>query len=171
MKSENNSPLKFRFMEQRMKSMRKVRTFLAVLSFSFSLTACGGGSSGSSGTLIEGTLTEAGGAAAAESRSLMLRHSSGQRIEDVQICALGECSTTDGEGQWALVTGDVFAGGEVLFTVKGHGIDTTAVVAIPNSAREVFVDFQHVEGGAIEAQHVTVDGETSHHEDDEHAHE
>lgn len=132
------------------------------------LNACGGGSS-DSGILFEGTLTEAGGAG--HTNSLVLKHSVGQRIENVAVCALGECSTTDSEGQWGFVAGENFTGGDVLFTINGHGIDTTTIVSIPEGAKEVLLDFQHVEGGHIEAQHITIDGETSHHEDEEHEHE
>lgn len=132
------------------------------------LNACGGGSS-DSGMLIEGTLTEAGGANHAH--SLVLKHSVGQRIEGVTVCALGECSTTDSEGQWGFVAEENFTGGDVLFTINGHGIDATTTVSIPEGANEVMLDFQHVEGGHIEAQHITADGETSHHEDEGHEHD
>lgn len=141
----------------------KICTFS--LFFSTSFIACGGGSS-DSGMLIEGTLTEAGGAHHVQAS--ILRHSVGQKIENVEICALGECSTTDGEGQWGFVAGNQFSGGDVLFSVNGHGIETTTVVNIPSGANEVFLDLQHVEGGHIEAHHITVDGETSHHEDEGH---
>lgn len=133
------------------------------------LAACGGGGSSDSGILIEGTLTESGGAG--HSNSVALKHSDGQRIENVQICALGECSTTDSEGQWGFVAGEGFAGGDVLFTLEGHGIASTSAVKIPGGASDVFIDFQHVEGGAVEAEHVTVDGETAHNEDEAHHHE
>lgn len=136
-----------------------------------SLNACGGSSS-DSGMLIEGTLTEAGGAG--HTNSLGLKHSVGQRIENVEICALSECSTTDSEGQWGFVVPESFTGGDALFSFKGHGIDTSSVVMITDGAKEVFVDFRHVEGGHIEVHHITIDGETSpmkNHEDEEHKHE
>lgn len=127
------------------------------------LSACGGGGSSDDGMLIEGTLTEAGGAD--HSLSLVLRHDEGARIEEVEICALGQCSTTDGAGQWGFVAPESFSGGAVSFTVVGHGIDTTTVVEIPADAGEVFLDLQHVEGGLVEAAHITVDGETTHNEE------
>lgn len=123
------------------------------------LSSCGGGGGSGSGMLIEGTLTEAGGAGHA---TVLLRHSAGQRIENVQICALGECSTTDSEGQWGFVAPEEFHGGEVLFSLNGHGISQAATVVIQPGAEEVIIDFQHVEGGLIEATHVTTDGVTNH---------
>ena len=151
--------------------MKYIKSRIIVASLFFiciSLQACGGGSS-DSGMLIEGTLTEAGGAD--HSRSLVLKHGEGQPIENVEICALGECSTTDGQGQWGFVADETFTGGEVLFTIIGHGIDTTTALTISEGVQEVFLDFQHVEGGHVEAAHITIDGETSHHEDEEHQHE
>lgn len=119
------------------------------------LTACGGSSS-DSGTLIEGTLTEAGGAG--HRIAALLRHSEGARIEDVVICALGECSVTDGEGQWGFVIPGNFPGGDVLFTIEGHGIDTESTFSIPANASEVVLDLVHVAGGLVTATHMTVDG-------------
>ncbi len=137
---------------------------ITILSFCLIVAACGGSSSGS-GPVIEGTLTEAGGAA--HNNAVILKHSSGQKIESVTICALGECSVTDELGQWGFAGGEL-PGGDVLFTLNGHGIETTSKVNIPAGANEVFIDFQHVEGGAVKAEHVTVDGETSHNEDNGH---
>ncbi len=133
-----------------------------------SLAGCGGGSS-DSGMLIEGTLTEAG--STDHNLGFALKHTNGQRVENVQICALGECSTSDAQGQWGFEVKGSFNGGNVLFTLSGHGIETTTTVDIPSGASEIFLDFQHVEGGAVRAEHITVDGETSHHEDDEDTHE
>ena len=130
------------------------------------LVACGGGSSSNSGMLIEGTLIEAGGASHAN--SVILKHSSGQPIENVSVCALGECSTTDLSGQWGFVVDESFTGGEVLFEINGHGIETTTLVEIADGADHVIVDFQHVEGGSVEASHITTDGNTEHHESDNH---
>lgn len=142
--------------------MKLISAIVSTILLSAALTACGGGSS-DSGMLIEGTLTEAGGAG--HDRVLTHAHSAGQRIENVQVCALGECSVSDAQGQWGFVAGSNFAGGEVAFSIEGHGISTTSVVDIPAGANEVFIDFQHVEGGAVEAHHVTADGVTSHNEE------
>lgn len=48
-------------------------------------------------------------------------------------------------------------GGEILFSLNGHGILTQALVAIPEETREVFLDFEHVEAGEIVASHITAD--------------
>ncbi len=140
----------------------KLNKFTTLITLGLILASCGGGSSSDSGVIIEGTLTEAGGAA--HNTSLNLKHSSGQTIENVEVCALGECSTTDGEGQWGFGIQNKLAGGDIQFTIKGHGIDTQTVVSLPSSANSVFIDFKHVEGGLVNADHVTVDGETSHNE-------
>ncbi|MCO6432520.1 MAG: hypothetical protein J5J00_16825 [Deltaproteobacteria bacterium] len=130
--------------------MAKVlKTFLAALLLL--QTACGGGSSGN-GTLIEGTLTEAGGAA-----HRVFRHSEGERIDGVRVCAIDQCSTTDDQGQWGFVLDGILPQ-EILLTIEGHGIDASAVIEIPNGASDVFLDLQHVEGGAVEVGHMTVDG-------------
>lgn len=124
------------------------------------LPACGGGSSGSDSSLvIEGTLTENGGAAGHSAR-----HGVGQKIGKVEICGLGECSTTDDAGQWGFAVDAPFAGGPVVLTVIGHGIDSTFSMDVPSSARNVVLDLQHSAGGVIEAHHITIDGETSHQE-------
>jgi hypothetical protein len=114
---------------------------------------CGGASGG--GIVVEGTLTEAGGASHNPTTlfrhsSGLFRHSSGQRIGNVEICALGECSTTDDEGQWGLVFPEETAGNEVLFTITGHGIDTTMVTILPAGKPNILLALQHVAGGKIE---------------------
>ncbi len=140
---------------------------LILASLSLVCFSCGGSSS-DSGILIEGTLIEGGGDA---HENIILKHSSGENLENVQVCALGECSTTDAAGQWGFVAGGDFNGGQVSFTIQGHGIDTTTLIDIPAGASEVFLDLKHEEDGSVKADHITIDGETSHHEDDDHAHE
>ena len=136
-------------------------SFLCVL-----LSACGGSSGSSSEVLIEGTLTENGGAA---HKYAALKHGSGEKIEDVTVCALGSCSTTDGEGQWGFVVAEAALGTDVLFTVNGHGIATQAVVSLPAEGEEIFISFDHVEGGVIEVSSMLVDGEELHdHADHDH---
>ncbi len=134
----------------------------ALLSFS----GCGGGSS-DSGMLIEGTLTEAGGANEARFMSHLL-HSAGERIENVEICALGACSTTDSSGQWGFEVEPMT--GEVLFTIQGHGIDETSTATIPTGAEDVVVDLRHVPGGIVTAQVVSVNGKAIESTDDEDHH-
>lgn len=112
-------------------------------------SACGGGGgSDDSGVLLEGTLTEDGGAG--HDKAFNFRHSSGQRIGNVQICGLGECSTTDDEGQWGFVLPGEFTGGDVELSVIGHGISSSAVVNVPAGSTEMFLGLRHVEGGIIE---------------------
>ena len=147
-----------------------MKKLLSVL-FITLLTACG--SSGSSdGMLIEGTLTEAGGAA----HKQFFKHAENQKIEEVTICALGQCSITDTDGQWGFVVSKDFTGGHAEFTVNGHGINTTSSIHIPENAQNVFIELQHVEGGKVEAHKITADGveQEDHHSDDmteEHSHE
>lgn len=145
--------------------MLKISKIPLIISL-FVITACGGSSQ--SGLLIEGTLTEAGGAD--HSKSIILKHEDGEKIGEVTICALGECSTTDSEGQWGFVLGDNFVGGEVLFTISGHNISANSVISIPEGATDVFLDLQHTEGGLIKAEHIIIDGVTQHNEDEDHQH-
>ena len=114
------------------------------------ISACGGSSSGA-GVLIEGILTEGGGAA---DHSLSLKHAAGENIEEVKICALGKCSHTDGQGQWGFVVNPDFTGGEVLFSIDGHGINTSTVVNIPEGADSLFIHFEHVAGGKVALHHM-----------------
>ena len=144
----------------------KISLRIIFVSIGFFCASCGGsGGSSDSGNLIEGTLTEAGGAG---HTSVLLKHSSGQYIENVKICALNQCSTTDKDGQWGFILGENFPGGNTTFTVSGHGIETSSVIEIPAGANEVFLDLQHVEGGLVKAEHITVDGVESHHETEHH---
>lgn len=142
--------------------MNKIFNIILLGGFVF-ISACGGSSSSDSGTLIEGTLTEAGGAA--HTSVLLTKHSEGELIAGVTVCALGECSVTDEQGHWGFVLNEKYAGGEVLFDINGHGIESKSIVEITAGAEEVFIDFQHVETGAVEASHVTIDGVTQHNEE------
>lgn len=126
----------------------------ATVLFCMTITACGGSSG--SGTLIEGTVTEAGGAA--HDTRAFLRHGAGERIGGVEVCALGECSVTDDQGQWGFEVSEFPDSKDVLFSFDGHGILTTTIVTIPHEADEVFISFDHVEGGVVEASSVVVDG-------------
>jgi hypothetical protein len=111
--------------------------------------------------LIEGKLTEGGGTA-----HKLFKHSAGETIEDVKICALGSCSTTDSMGQWGFSAPKSFKGGEVLFSIDGHGINTKTAVDIPMDAKEVFVHFEHNDG-MVKVHHMDVDGRRM----DEHSHD
>jgi hypothetical protein len=126
---------------------------IALLSLlSLALVSCGGGSGGSSGILIEGQLTQGGSV----SHSL-LRHSAGQHIGEVEICALGECSVTDSEGQFGFLTPASYKGGEILLTVNGHGINTTVVADIPEVENDVNLQLVNNSGVVTVAQ-MLVDG-------------
>ncbi len=141
-----------------------MKRLLSCLAFA-TLTACGGsGGSDDSGTVLSGTLTQ--GSAVAHAL-IVAKHSAGAKIENVQICALGECSTTDGEGQWGFLIEENFAGGAIAFSIVGHGIDTTTTINIPAAAEDVVLDLVHA-NGVVNADHITIDGETSHHESEHH---
>ncbi len=135
------------------------------------LAACGGSSSSDSGILLEGTLDQ--GSTETHSKNLNLRHSAGEHLENIEVCALGKCSITDGEGQWGFVTSASTLAGEVLFTFKGHGIDTATAVAINSTGADVSIAFIN-EGGTVVAKEVmvTADSATEVHEPatDEHDH-
>lgn len=124
----------------------------ALFALCLNIAACGGGSGTDSGVVLQGTLTEAGGA---DHRSMTFRHTDGEALSEVEVCALGECSMTDEFGEWGFLTSQSNVGGDTVFTVKGHGIDTSSVVTLPLSSLIVTVDLQHVEGGRIVASHVS----------------
>jgi hypothetical protein len=127
--------------------------------------ACNGGGGGSSdGTVIQGTLTQRGAghsptihSPTIHSQTMSSKHASGERIEDVTICVLGECSITDGEGQWG-VNIENFPGGELAITINGHGIDSETSVSLPISARDVIVDLGR-DGNVISVDKLFIDGE------------
>jgi hypothetical protein len=126
-----------------------------------------GGTSSDSEILIEGTLTEGGVISHHSKSDISMRHSSGERIEEVLICALGRCSLTDAQGQWGFVIDQEFQGGDILLTAEGHGITSQTTISVPASAREVVVDLEHREG-ALVVNHLTLDGETQHLEETHH---
>jgi len=126
-----------------------------LLSLVFSLSACGGGSS-SDGVVFQGTLTKRGESHSAEEIA-QAKHSSGQRIGEVKICILGECSITDDEGQWG-VNVDKFTGGDVTVLVEGHGINSSVVTNIPDSPRDIMMDLEHSKN-VISIAKLVIDGE------------
>jgi hypothetical protein len=153
----------------------KIIKLLSLISLA-GLFACNGGSSSNSGMMFTGSLTQ--GDSVEHSANLNLRHGAGENIESVQVCALGECSTTDVNGTWGFAVTEDFKGGPVLFSLDGHGISTTAVVDVPELAEEVFVHFQN-EATGIVVHHMSVDGvevelehsDAAHEDDTEHMHE
>lgn len=127
--------------------MRRIPPFLFLFcSLTLPLHGCGNGGS-DSGRLIEGTLTEMGENAHGRVRP---KHSSGEPIEGVKICALGKCSVTDGKGQWGFLVDQEVVQSEVLFLFSGHGIETSTSVALPQGTGDVSLEFFHTESGAVE---------------------
>lgn len=121
------------------------------------VAGCGGSSSSSEGgVLLEGTLTE--GSGATHGARLVLRHAAGQRIEDVQICALGRCSVTDDDGQWGFYVNQA-SYGITGFAVTGHGIDAGFEADLTGVTSEGVFDLEHVEGGQIKIARMWLDGE------------
>ena len=136
------------------------------------MTGCGGSSS-DNGVVFEGFLDQ--GSDSGHSAKVNPRHSAGERIEEVDICAFGECSKTDAQGQWGFLVNS-FKGGEVLFSAVGHGIDDTFVVEIPESAKDVMLHLQN-NGGQVGVHHMTVNGQPfssesahTHSEEESHSH-
>jgi hypothetical protein len=118
-----------------------------------SAIACGGGSSGSSGMLIEGTLTE--GRGTTHSRSI--KHGAGEFLEEVTVCATGNCSRTDGRGQWGFMVSEEVKGTDIIFSFQGHGIDSATMVRIPNEANDIFMHFEHNDPD-VRLHHMEVNG-------------
>jgi len=133
-----------------------IRLVALVIALAMVVAGCGSSSSSSEGgVLLEGTLTEGGGAT--HGSRLVLRHDVGQRIENVQICALGRCSITDDDGQWGFyVNQDSY--GVTGFTVNGHGIDAGFEADLTGVAGEAVFDLEHVEGGAVKIARMWLDG-------------
>lgn len=131
-----------------------MRTIVAILAIALSMSSCGGGS-GSDGTVIEGTLTQTG--AGHRSASIVFKHAVGARIEDVKICVLGQCSITDGEGQWG-VNIENFPGGDFVISVDGHGISTTVQSSAPASTKNMVVALGR-DGNVVTVEKLFIDGE------------
>ena len=131
--------------------------------------SCGGSGGGDSdsGTVFEGVLAQGDGVVHSE-RDLLsqVAHGAGEFIENVEVCALGECSKTDATGRWGFATASRFAGGEVLFSIVGHGIDAAVVLDVPSGADNVVVEFENHGAEGVHAHSVLVDGTEApqHHE-------
>lgn len=146
-------------------SMRALSVALSCLVFA----SCGGSGGGSdeSGTVFEGVLIQGDAVVHAE-RDLLAQvaHGAGEFLENIEVCALGECSKTDANGRWGFATASRFAGGEVLFSIVGHGIDTSVVIDVPSGADNVVVEFENHGEEGVHAHSVLVDGAEApqHHE-------
>ena len=117
---------------------------------------CNGGGSDSGGVVFEGTLTERGEGHAAEAL-LVAKHSAGQRIEGVKVCVVGECSVTDGMGQWGVHLSE-FPGGDVSVSADGHGISASVVANVPATAGTVTLDLDH-SGNSLTIAKMLIDGQ------------
>lgn len=143
--------------------MRSVLLSLLLVAF---CSACGGGGGNSSdGTVLQGTLTERGMGHATMSNAT-IKHSAGQRIEDVKVCILSECSITDGQGQWG-VNIENFPGGDVPITVEGHGINSQTSVSLPTTAKDVEIEIGH-NANVVTVEKIIIDGED--HSGHDHSH-
>lgn len=130
---------------------------------------CGGGS-GSDGVVFQGTLTERGVGHAV--MNLSFKHLAGERISDVKICILGECSITDEQGQWGVNVGE-FSGGQITIVLDGHGINSSVTTDIDEGAKEVSMDLNHNKG-VVTVSNLTIDGHnhSEHdHSEDGHGHD
>lgn len=121
----------------------------------FSLAACGGGSRSSDGTVVQGTLTERG--TGHSKVGIQAKHSSGERIGDVKVCVLDECSITDDLGQWG-VNIENFPGGDITVVLDGHGISTSVSTNVPASAKDIEMDLDHA-GNQVTIAKLMIDGE------------
>ncbi len=135
-------------------SIRKTTVALIIGTF---CAACNGGGGGPDGTIIQGTLTQSGYGHTDNGATMSAKHAPGERIEDVKICILDQCSITDGAGQWGLNL-ENFVGGEVAITIDGHGIDSQATVSLPASALDVYIDLGR-DGNVITIDKLLIDGE------------
>ncbi len=128
-------------------------TNIFLLSFCTALLSACGGSDSSKGILIEGSLSQG-----SKSSHKVFKHSAGEHISQIEICALGKCSTTDAEGQWGFVINTNFPGGEIAFKLTGHGIETSTVVNIPIAEENVLINFSN-EAGTVVVEEMLIDGE------------
>ena len=138
--------------------MRNRSMILPLLFVPLCISCGGGGSSSSDGMVIQGTLIQGAEVAHAERLEAQVLHSASEPIENVEICALGECSRTDASGQWGFALSDAFTGGDVLFSIDGHGIADELSISIPQGAREVMVELENGEGAQVHVHEMIVDG-------------
>lgn len=120
------------------------------------ISACGGnGWDNGSGKIFEGLLTQG---ETVDHAKIFFKHAQDEPIEEVKICALGRCSTTDGQGNFGFSAPDNFLGGAVLFTVDGHGILAETTITIPEAGSNVFIHLQSSEKTEVHLHHLLVDG-------------
>lgn len=120
----------------------------------------GGGSGSDSGVVLEGTLIqgETDEPVERESSAFRAKHSVGEFIEGVNVCALGACSITDTSGRWGFAVDALTE--EVTFTMQGHGIDDSLTLRLPENASSVFMEFESHGSDGVHAHEIIVDGQT-----------
>ncbi len=135
----------------------KFLTILGVLM----LNACGGGG-GSDGKVFEGLLTQGEGISHSQRLGSLKqeysKHGEDQAIEEVKVCALGRCSSTDSNGTFGFSGPSEFKGGDILFTFEGHGIVAEKVINIPEAANSVFIHFETNGSDKVSLHHMDVNG-------------
>lgn len=129
------------------------------------LISCAGGGSSDSGILIEGNLEQGSDVVP---HMAISRHAAGEKIGEVTICALGECSITDDAGQFGFLAPADFKSGEVLFTINGHGIDTSTTIYIPQAQSDIYLHLMR-SGNEVSVHHMLVDGQKAESEHQEHS--
>lgn len=142
-------------------SLRIAKTLASLAIFTVLLPGCGGGGGsdgdGSSATVLQGSLIQGEDGEAAETSSrIRLAHSAGEGIGEVEVCALGSCSTTDSMGRWGFAVPSTPTA--IPFTIVGHGIDQTATVQVPDGAAEVEIEFENHGSEGIHIHSVIADG-------------
>jgi hypothetical protein len=133
-----------------------------LLKIVFALTVCTlvsacGGSSSSSGVILEGQITQ-GAEETHANNALLNRHGENEPIQDVEVCALGVCALTDSEGQFGMELPEDFEGGELVLSAKGHGIDSQTALHLDSTANDVFVHLQNQDGNLM-IHHLMINGE------------
>jgi len=139
------------------KHLKKIIIFILL-----GIAGCGGGSNSSNESLlIRGNLIQ--GESVTHSRTSVLKHSASQPIEEVEICALGKCATTDNDGNWGFLVDYTSVPDHVTFTVNGHGISTSSVVHLPDGSAkdggDIAIEFVH-SNNVVSVHEIEVDGES-----------
>lgn len=147
--------------------MKRISVSLLLLLF---VGACGSsGGDSSDGVVFEGQLTQG----PEDSHSARIKHGEDEPIEEVQICALGRCGTTDGKGTFGFSAPDSYTGGDVNFTVSGHNTEASVVVPVPMNSKDVYVHLEKHSSSKVIVHHLEVDGvrvDMTHSDDSDHEH-
>ena len=97
----------------------------------------------------------------------MLTSSDNASVDNVEVCALGDCDTTDNGEYFLEIPSGVFGGGDVLFTFQGDSLDTSAIArGLPGNDRDAVVDFS-ANGNSVTTVNVrTINNGDSNNDDD-----